>query len=157
MKGNKGLDIWNVTRYAIIKTILVATFCLQFQLQAIGQNKQLHPDIVSVIYPDVVTQTRGSVADITIEKVEFDPLTHLFIITGKIGGLDDNRDDSVYMKIDLMRAGKIFKNYYRSQKKGLFELSLLSTDRCKLYGLDDQYAFIYIKPPVIKRKKDRHG
>ncbi len=156
MKGNNVLDTWNVTRCAIIKTILFATFCLQFQLPAIGQNKPLHPDIVSVIYPDITSQTATSVANIIIDKVEFDPLTHLFIITGKIGGLVDNRDDSVYMHIDLMRAGRIFKNYYRSQKNGPFELSLLSSDRCKLYGLDDHYAFISIKPSVIRHKKDRN-
>lgn len=156
MEGKRVFGTWNGRQYGIIRTILFVMLCLQFQLPAIGQNKLLHPDVVSVIYPDIASQTAISVANINIDKVEFDSLTHLFIVSGKVGGLDDNRDDSVYMHIDLMRASKIFKNYYRSQKNGSFELSLLSSDRCKLYGLDDHYAFISIKPPVIRHKKDRN-
>lgn len=120
-----------------------------------AQYKVLHTDIVQIIYPEIAMQTGTSVANILIDSVAFDTTKQVFIVKGRAGGLEDNRDDSVYLRIDMMRAGKLFKNYCRSEKDGNFKLTLLSTDQCKVYGLDDHYAFISIKQPVIRRHERR--
>lgn len=136
----------------IIFPFIVIVIVIFFGDTCLAQ-KTMHTDLVQIAYTDDAAAKGTSVSDIAIEQVMFDTVKHMFVVTGKVGGLDDNRDDSVYMHIDLMRGGKIFTNYYRSQKDGAFTLSLLSTDKCKLYGLDDHFAFLFIKQPVIKNKR----